>query len=191
MTPRGSEAGNLDGLSDERLMHLYTHNGSHEAFGILYARHAGRVNAYLSRRLGNRAEAEEVLQAIFLKFHKSRFQYDSRFEVGQWVFVICKSVLNDHFRKQGRAAELGRELLNEQAESVENGYRREGQIDAHTALQSLSEIEQQAVQWRYLDSLEYAEIASRLDKTEASIRQIVSRAIRKLRVLFASPGEES
>jgi DNA-directed RNA polymerase specialized sigma24 family protein len=43
---------------------------------------------------------------------------------------------------------------------------------------------------RYLQELSFDEIATRLDTSSENSRQLVSRAVKKLRKVFGSEGEE-
>ena len=68
---------------------------------------------YLMRRLGNRAEAEDVLQEFNLRVlsRAGQLRDDARLE--GWLFAILRSVLNDHFRRSGRRRKLGEAIARE------------------------------------------------------------------------------
>src|SRR6185295_1339485 len=92
-------------LTDEELMRAYQ-GGDAQAFAELYRRHSGRVYAYLTRRLQKAEVANEVFQATFLKVHHSRHRFDFKFPFAQWLYVITKTVLLDHVRKEGRSVPI-------------------------------------------------------------------------------------
>ena len=62
--------------TDEELMETYK-MGEVAAFDILFERHSGQVLGYLSRKLSSSKEAQDVLQDVFFKLHRSRHQYNS------------------------------------------------------------------------------------------------------------------
>src|SRR4051812_21551899 len=86
-------------------MHAYR-AGETGAFEELYRRHSGQVYAYLKRRVSSREEVDEIFQAAFFKVHRSRHKFDFKFPFAQWLYVITKTALLDHFRKQGRSVPL-------------------------------------------------------------------------------------
>lgn len=164
-------------LGDEDLMRAYL-SGDTAAFDALYKRHARKVYSYLLKRSGSREMAEELHQAVFLKFHQSRTHYDPKYAVLQWLFVISKTTLLDHFRKQGRQVlEVG-DLSPEEIESAREPVSQDPDAPA---LDGLSEEHRKIVEWRYMQDETYKKIAKRLGRSEASVRQIASRALKRLR----------
>jgi RNA polymerase sigma factor (sigma-70 family) len=174
-------------ISDENLMRLYQ-QGDSAAFEALYKRHSAQVYGYLKTRLESRVEADEIFQAVFLKFHRLRLKYDPSYPVLQWLFVISKSVLIDHFRKKQRQIQIE---VDVPLESISGGLSQKQGSSAlkelqaeELALASLSDEQRQVIQWRVLDDLSYEQIAERMNRSEVSIRQTFSRSIRKLRTLM-------
>lgn len=172
-------------LTDEELMKSYQ-GGDASAFEKLYSRHSARVYGYLRKRLTRKEDADELLQKIFLKLHHSRNRFDSQYLFTQWLFVIARTSLLDHFRKTGRNQEhLSEVNFEKELERLSQPAAIETQdLDL---LKTLPEDQQKILEWRVMDEDSYEEIAKRLGKSEASIRQIVSRAIRKLRSSLEKP----
>ena len=164
--------------SDQELMQFYL-NGDSSAFNSLYKRHGSKVFSYLYRKTqGQRDLTEELHQAVFLKFHQSRLLYDSKYPVLQWLYVIARTTLLDHFRK------LGRQVVEDTDVSLENIAEPRPELSQErdfSTLGQLTEEQRKAVELRYLDDRTYAEIAEKLGKSQESVRQIVSRALRKLK----------
>ena len=50
-------------------------NGIDGAFDLLFKRHSSRVYGFLMNHLKNRAQADDVFQATFLKLHQARRHY--------------------------------------------------------------------------------------------------------------------
>lgn len=160
--------------SDEELMKAYQ-SGDLSAFGILFERHKGRVFGFLMKKLGRRFEAEEVFQTAFTKLHQSRRLYDPNFRFAPWLFTITQSVLKDHFRKQKRNLEdsvgdIGDEFAAQEKENL-------GLPD----LELLDERQRLAVELRYGQDLSFDEIAEKLQTSSLNVRQLISRAIKKIR----------
>jgi RNA polymerase sigma-70 factor (ECF subfamily) len=159
--------------------------GDLAAYQALYQKCAGRVYGYLKPRLKRPEEREEVFQQIFFKLHRTRARYSSEYSFYQWLFVISKSVLFDYLRKKGRESN---DLATEGAEEIEKIAAPESSpADVHPDLEvektlgALSSEQKQIVNWRVMDELSYEEIAAKLNRSEMSVRQILSRSLKKLR----------
>lgn len=171
--------------SDEKLMELYM-NGDESAFTDLYGRYAARVYGYLSRGFSSRQERDEIHQNIFLKFHQSRSHFESRYSVAQWVLVIAKTTVADHFRKMQRTVLMSNES-RAQIENLPTEQSVESDFDIET-LSHLSDQERVAVMMRIVDEFSYREISEKLNRSESSVRQVVSRTLRKLRLSVKAGG---
>lgn len=163
--------------SDEELMQAYQ-DGADGAFDLLYARYSSRVYGYLMNRLKNPSWADDVLQATFLKLHQSREQYRKSLPFAPWLFTICKSAMIDSTRKTART----KEVLDSAA--VDSAVSPATHFDTpEIPVQQLPERERAAIQMRYGDDLPFDEIARRLQTSPANARQILSRAVRSLKIL--------
>jgi len=154
-------------------------SGDASAFESLYSLHAARVYGYLLKKTnGDREQASELHQAVFLKFHQSRARYRSQYPVLQWLFVIARSVFLDQVRKSRREVDSVGE------ERIENFVAPEedpSQDSEPPSLEGLTPDQREAIEARYLRDESFAEIAHRLGKTEVTVRKMMSRAIQKLR----------
>lgn len=149
--------------------------GDSAAFDILFDRHKARVFGFLMKKLGRRFEAEEVFQSTFMKLHQSRRLYDPNFRFAPWLFTITQSVLKDHFRKTKRNLEdsVGDGLDELPARVFDNSQSPD--------LENLDERQRIAVELRYGHDLSFDEIAEKLQTTSPNVRQLISRAIKKIR----------
>jgi RNA polymerase sigma factor (sigma-70 family) len=177
----------LKQATDEELMLAYQ-NGQLEAFDSLFYRHRGRVYGYLIKKLGKEHQADEVLQATFMKLHQARHQYEVTLPFGPWLFTICRNTLTDFFRSEQRINQ--NEELN--AEAVAEAPA-EALSQSHWVppMESLSIEHRQAIELRYLQELSFEEISKKMKITPSNARQIVSRAMRKLKKLIQkTEGEQ-
>ncbi len=70
----------------------------------------GRRQAFLGflvKRLGNLADAEDVLQDFCIKVLAREGQLRDGSRMDAWLYAVLRSVLNDFFRKSGRSERLG------------------------------------------------------------------------------------
>ncbi|MEZ6126959.1 MAG: RNA polymerase sigma factor [Planctomycetaceae bacterium] len=80
--------------------------GDQLAFSELYDAHSSELLAFLATRLRSTAEAEEVLQEVWMKVWEKREQFqDGSFRA--WVFQIARTTTVDRVRKVQRRREVG------------------------------------------------------------------------------------
>jgi len=74
--------------------------GAPEAFEELYRAHAPRLFGLACRFVG-RADAEDLLQDIFLSAHRKLDQYKGDSSLGTWLFRLATNLCLDHLRSRG------------------------------------------------------------------------------------------
>jgi RNA polymerase sigma-70 factor (ECF subfamily) len=81
-------------------------DGDLEAFGVILARHQGRVYSIASQFAANADDASDLAQEIFLKAYRSlsRFRGDAAFST--WLYRIAVNACVDYTRRRGRTAYL-------------------------------------------------------------------------------------
>jgi RNA polymerase sigma factor (sigma-70 family) len=161
--------------SDEELMTAYQ-LGDSLAFDQIYARHSGRVLGFLRAKTSSDAQARDIFQATFLKFHKTRARYSADFPLLPWLFTLCRNELVDAMRKRARCLEESREFLPEPAFET-----KAEEPDMELVLGALQGKQREALALRYGEDLSFTQIAERLETSPANARKIVSRAVQFLR----------
>ena len=154
--------------------------GDGVAFERLYQRCRGRVLVYLRKRLKDKQAVEDVFQNVFIKLHRTRAAYDSKYPVLAWLYTICRSELLDYMKKPvAYCVELREDhamcvprVLDELVVDID-GERR------------LTAMEKGVLKLRYFSEQDYRAIARQLGCSEAGVRKIGSRGLRKLRLKYA------
>ena len=163
--------------SDEELMVAYQ-MGDENAFRELYSRHSGRVLGFLRAKTGEAVRADDIFQAVFLKLHKSRGQYNARLPFAPWLFTICRSELLDTWKKGIRLREDPVADLSDFPDS------RLATAGEKVDLTALNESQRRAVSMRYTENFSFEEIALAMETSPSNVRQLVSRALKTLRRLY-------
>lgn len=180
----------LDQQSDEDLMVLYQ-NGSHDAFVCLYQRHSGRVFAYLKLKVSVEV-AQDLLQEVFMKMHRSREQYSAQYPFLPWIFTIARNALFDLLKnsetKLEKASLISETILDRLSEGADSLIST-SEHDLTAALGSLPSQQKRAVELRYLSDWSFEQIAEEMKTTPENTRQIVSRGIKKIRSLIKGDGK--
>jgi RNA polymerase sigma-70 factor (ECF subfamily) len=86
----------------ESLLIRQVRDGNAAAWQQLIERYEGRLLAFITSRLHDRAASEDVVQETFVGFLTSLPHYDERRDLEAYLFSIAAHKLTDHLRKQGR-----------------------------------------------------------------------------------------
>jgi len=62
---------------------------------------------FLVKRLGNQADAQDVLQEFCIRVFTRKDQLREIDRMDAWLYSVLRSTLNDHYRKSGRRRRLG------------------------------------------------------------------------------------
>ena len=160
-------------------MALYQ-QGNELAFNGLYLRYSDRVYGYLRKRLRDPQAANDIFQAAFLKLHRAREQFNTSFLFAPWLFAVVRTSLFDWLKD--RRNNTATVELNEN--SIATPVVEEPAF-SRSDLTSLPEHQRMAVEMRYIDELSFEEIAGRLETSSGNVRQLVSRGVKTLKILFA------
>ncbi|HBI45846.1 MAG TPA: RNA polymerase subunit sigma-70 [Planctomycetales bacterium] len=179
-----------------RLM-LRVRDGDPSAFAELVSVYRTRVLGWFCRRLGDRAEAEDLTQDVFLRLYRARASYQPRASFATWVFHITQNVARNALRSRRRkpcvqldaAAEEGamEERLPNRAESPSRRLERTelaGVVRA--AVAELAGRQRAAVEMHQFDERTYTEVAAELDMTPKAAKSLLYRARNQLRVSLAA-----
>lgn len=170
-------------MTDERLMAAYI-KGDVGAFQRLYQRHSARVLGYLVARLSSQEEAEDVFQEVFAKLHRHRFRYSEEVPFIAWLFTITRNACIDHLRRQRVRGRYLVQTPEEFEPAADNSELPLELTEAIAELSTLNAQQREALELRFSSGLSFAEIAQRMALSPANARQIVSRAIKRLRALI-------
>jgi RNA polymerase sigma-70 factor (ECF subfamily) len=152
--------------------------GDQQALGDLYDKCAGLVNALALRVLRDAADAEDVVQEVFVQAWRQAARFDpSRGTPEAWLCTIARSRALDRLRR--RAAR--REEAGEQAPPAVATPRNEEALAVRKALDGLSEVQRRALELAYYEGLTQTEIAARLGEPLGTIKTRIRSAMIRLR----------
>lgn len=96
---RNASASRLDSYDDQRLI-AAVGNGDRQAFHVLYERHSSRVLKFLISIIGNHAQAEELMNEVFLAAWRSAARFEGRCQPLTWLMSIARNQAISALRKQ-------------------------------------------------------------------------------------------
>ena len=74
--------------------------GEEALFEVLVRRYQTRVVAHVARMVGNRDDALDLAQEIFLKVFQALERYNAEYKFSTWLFRIAGNAAIDHLRKR-------------------------------------------------------------------------------------------
>jgi RNA polymerase sigma-70 factor (ECF subfamily) len=166
--------------TDESLMERYV-AGDPASFDELFHRYEQRAFAYFMRRSQSEERAADLYQELFLRIHRFRDRYDPSRPFSPWFYQIAHNVLVDDFRRMARNRETVLEMdnissLEPDAELALSGKQRARQ------LLDLIPVDQAAILIAAkVEGQDYAEIARNTGRSVDAVKQVASRALRRLR----------
>ena len=162
------------------------------AFAALVAAYWSRVFGKFVRQVGDRQEAEDLAQDVFLRLYRSRKRYRPRAKLATWVFFIARNVGRNALRRRRRKkltpvglAFDGEDFpglgpLTDDAAPAAPLERAELARLVRGAVAGLNVRQRRAVELQF-DDQSYAEIADALAMSPKAAKSLLYRARNELR----------
>ena len=166
--------------------------GEPEAFEQLYEEYFERIYRYVVLKVGNRADAEDVTQQVFLKSIESIGGFRWRgVPFSSWLYRIAHNQVMDYFRKRTRerSVPLDEARSVSASDPVALAERRVALDELHMACERLSAAQREVISLRFAGELSVAETAKAMGKSEGAVKVMQHEALQKLRRFF-TPGKE-
>jgi RNA polymerase sigma-70 factor (ECF subfamily) len=173
--------------------------GDAAAFAELVERYWPSVVGRFCRQLGDRQEAEDLAQEVFLRLYRARSRYQPRAKFSTWLFHIARNVARNALRARRRhpCRPLSRlssgdpddaftqRYLPDRGESPSRPLERaELAVQVRCALAALADRQRLALELQFQDRT-YREIARRLALTPEATKSLLYRARQQLRETLA------
>ncbi len=177
---------------DARLAKL-ARKGDRSAFGELVDLYKDKIFHLAYRMLGNKQEAEDVMQDTFLRVYKNLDKYDANQKFSTWIYRIATNLCIDRLRKRKWNFSLDAEISDAEGldwysmlQSEEPGPEKqillsETQRQIRSAIGALPEKYRSVVVLRYLQDLSLQEISEVLGMPVTTIKTRVHRGREFLR----------
>jgi RNA polymerase sigma-70 factor (ECF subfamily) len=185
---RAKECGDLSLL-------LRCQRGDVEAFGDIYEKYVDRVYRYICSLTSSPSEAEDLTAETFLRAWQAIGRYRWRGKpLLSWLLTIAHNLVVSHVRQNSRQGpsweQMGLEGRPSGAHPEEETYIAHLQYEkVFQAILKLRPLERQVILLRFVDQMDYREVAAALGKAVNSIRVAQFRALRNLRRMLLSEME--
>jgi RNA polymerase sigma-70 factor (ECF subfamily) len=157
--------------------------GDVEGYNLLVSRWEKRLYNYLLRLVGNREDAMDLTQEVFLKAYQNLGKLEDAGRFGPWLFRIAHneafSLLRRRRPESDTDSELPREALSYRMYPVEMS------IAVERALNSLSPEQREAVILKIYQGWKFEEMAEALDCPVSTVKSRLYTALDRLKEVLA------
>jgi RNA polymerase sigma factor (sigma-70 family) len=177
-----------DTRTDVELLRRFVQSRDEQAFTTLVGRHSELVWGVCLRVLRNPADAEDALQATFLRLARDAKRILNKETIGGWLFRVARDCAVDLQRaiiRQRRIEERVAEVAQESGDSTPSGDLR---VLLDDELAQLPQSERAVLVLCCLEGRTYASAALELGCSTAAVHRRLLRAQRRLRGRFARHG---
>ena len=187
----------MEPLQDTQLIEKYL-KGDEQSLEILIQRYFKLVYSFVIRSLGNKEEAEDLTQEIFLKVWNNLKKFNPEKSFKTWIFTIAKNTLIDYFRKkkiytvssvvndEGEEVDILDTIANQDLSALENIEQQEIKSELEKNLLKLSADDRMLLLFYYEQRMNFREIAEMLEEPVDTVKSRHRRALIKLRKFLAN-----
>ncbi len=163
-------------------------NGNKESFGVLYVELYTPLFRFIKSRTRDHEKSVDICQEVFLKWYNSLDTYEIKMKPLSYLMMIgMRLVINDSNKKTSlNLKEEYEEIIADESitpSDIAFDFNTDSE-NIKELFSKLKEAEQIVLTMRYVSDADTETIAQALETNSVNIRQIESRALRKLRILY-------
>ena len=168
------------------------------AFEELYRRHSGRLYNVACRMTGSAADAEDLLQDVFLQVYRRIDSYRGEAALGTWLYRLAVNACLDHLRshegRQQKATDFIEDIegLEPVASPSWRPDRALDRLDLESAISRLPPRYRAAFVLHDVEGHTHDEVADMLGIEEGTSKSLLHKARRSLRAfLRGGPADDA
>ena len=182
-------------VQDETSLVRRAKQGDKEAFSHLYENHFDRIYRYIVLKTGDRVEAEDMAQQVFLKAYQSMTAFNLKGQpVSSWFFKIAHNLVVDHYRKISKQQE--NQVMDFDENTASGGDDPQSATEIALDVEKLAAAsrlltapQQEVISLRFAGDLPIAEVARIMGKSEGAVKALQHSAVAALRKHMQEAGE--
>ena len=164
-------------------------SGDTRAFGELYDAYVRKLYDFIYYKTSRKEIAEDLTSVVFMKALQNIDKY-KKTETGSfagWLYSIARNTIIDHYRSVRPNDNIDDAFDLPHHARIEEHTEASLQIEKiHAYLKTLPSVQRDIILMRVWQELPYKTIAAAVGKTEDNCKVIYSRAIKELRLAFAT-----
>ncbi|HVZ77519.1 MAG TPA: RNA polymerase sigma factor [Gemmatimonadaceae bacterium] len=171
-------------MSDDAAIVRRVLDGDVDAYTALVDRYYDQCARYAVRMLGNRDDAEDALQATFLRAYRALARYQERHKFSAWLYRIlvnqCRSLAARRVHRERLFVREEALLLNA-ADRSTSGWSGEDEEFVQRVLSELDPLLREAFLLKHIEELSYEEMSALTGVGVSALKMRVKRACDRLR----------
>jgi RNA polymerase sigma factor (sigma-70 family) len=184
--PSGGPLSDGAAALDDRALSEAFGSGHEWVLRAAYERFSPMVYTIALRTLGNRADAEDVTQHVFVQAWRNAGGFDpGRGALGAWLVGITRNRVVDHLRARQRDRAITDRVAGRLPESDGTAPDHPAQVvDAvlvADALAGLGQPQQAILRLAFYDGYTHEQIATKLDLPLGTVKSHIRRSLQRLR----------
>jgi RNA polymerase sigma-70 factor (ECF subfamily) len=157
----------------------------------LYEENFDRIYRYIVFKIGDRTEAEDMTQQVFLNAIQSISSYNWKgMPFSSWLYRIAHNQIVDHLRKKSKRITVPLDdSMPVQADDPRHTAEQKIEIEEIVvAAKGLTASQREVISLRFGGELSIAEVAKAMGKSEGAIKALQHSAIAALRKALGEGG---
>ncbi len=146
----------------------------------MWEQYSRRLLAFIRSRVADDAEAEDILQEVFIRVHRNLCCQPDWNKPEGWIYQIARNLIIDHYRQRRTVAELPEDLADE-PDLLEDDPEAELALSLKEMIADLPEPYRQALLLTEYEGLSQKELANRQGLSLSGAKSRVQRARDRLR----------
>ena len=171
-------------MQDEESLVRRAQQRDQEAFAQLYEEHFDKIYRYVALRIGDKKEAEDMTQQVFINALKSISSFKWKgIPFSAWLVRIAHNQVVDYLRKKTKQATVP---LDESRASGDSNPQlmAEYRLDIEQLLlatKRLTQAQREVISLRFAGELSTAQVAKVMGKSQGAVKALQHSAIAALR----------
>ena len=164
-------------------------SGSLSAYERLYQTHGAKMKSIAHNLLGNANDAEDAVQEVFLKVHRSVKYFQGQSSFSTWIYRILINSCYDMMRKKKRRQEMPELDLEPEARpepAVTSDHAMRMALEGYVA--NLAPNYRKVFLLAEVEGFSHAEIAEVMETTVTSSKNMLYQAKQRLRQMLLESG---
>ncbi|HRZ95546.1 MAG TPA: RNA polymerase sigma factor [Candidatus Moranbacteria bacterium] len=189
MMDKNKEIKTTKELSDNDLVEIIRKKNQ-ERYSEIVERYQKKLFVYIYRLIGNREEAEDLLQDVFVKAYKNLNSYDTSRKFSSWIYRIAHNESVNYIKRKSLKKFISWETIVSTKDKLDSSSEEEGADKAWIRKEVSKEVNEaigklpfkykQVLTLRYYSDQSYEEIAEILGRPVNTVGTLINRAKKKL-----------
>jgi RNA polymerase sigma-70 factor, ECF subfamily len=186
---KGKENKEAEELSDNELVEIIRKNDQ-ERYSEIVDRYQTKLFVYIYRLIGNKEEAEDLLQDVFVKAYRNLNSYDTSRKFSSWIYRIAHNEAVNFIKRKSLKRFISFDAITSTKDKLDSSSEEEGADKAWLRKEVSKEVSDamkklpfkynQVLTLRYYSDQSYEEIAEILGRPVNTVGTLINRAKKKL-----------